>query len=150
MPLIFFFLVGACNFDTRTLCSWSNRQDDDFDWSIQHNGTPSTGTGPTRDHTQGNTNGFYVYIETSAPRSTGQKAYLQSPTFPPNNKSPQCFKFWYNMNGRRMGTLNVYLATNMTASSVSKTKLWTLTGSQGTAWKSAQFTVQSSTGYRVC
>lgn len=53
------------------------------------------------------------------------------------------------MYGRTVGTLNVYLVTNMTASSASTTKLWTLKGTQGNRWLSAQFAVQSSTGYQV-
>ena len=147
--VIWFFSKGFCNFDKRSLCTWTNRKDDDFDWTIQHNGTPSRGTGPTRDHTLGTSSGYYVYIETSRPRTTGHKAYLQSATFPANNNNPQCFKFWYSMNGNTIGMLNVYIATNVTTASATKTKLWTLKGKQGPAWHAGQFTAQSSTEFQV-
>jgi hypothetical protein len=48
-----------------------------------------------------------MYIEASAPRRRGDNARLLSPIY---NKStqPSCLKFWYNMYGSSMGTLNVY------------------------------------------
>ena len=39
------------------LCSFVNSKDDDFDWTRDRAGTPSVQTGPSVDHTQGNSNG---------------------------------------------------------------------------------------------
>ena len=57
--------VGACTFDQSNLCTWTNVQSgDQFDWTLQKKGTPSSGTGPATDHTQGNTNGdVFVWIK---------------------------------------------------------------------------------------
>ena len=48
-----------------------------------------------------------MYIESSSPRRRGDKARLNSPIYS-RTTTPSCLKFWYNMNGRNIGTLNVY------------------------------------------
>ena len=53
--------------------------------------------------------GKYLYIETSAPRVMGHKAWLVSETFPPVSASGRCIHFWYSMYGQTVDTLNVYL-----------------------------------------
>lgn len=88
--------------------------------------------------------GSYIFIETSSPRRRGDKARLQSAIFRATGSSVQCLHFWYNMNGRSVGTLNVYLSQNG-----SMLTLWTLSGNQGTTWKSAQVSVQSTLQYSV-
>ena len=49
----------------------------------------------------------------------------------------RCLEFYYNMFGREMGTLNVYLAVGGQPGS----PIWTLSGDQGFAWKKATLTV---------
>ena len=39
-----------CNFETN-LCGLKQLPDDNFDWTRQRGKTPSTGTGPSTDHT---------------------------------------------------------------------------------------------------
>ena len=56
-----------CNFE-RDMCQWSQDATDDFDWTRQAGGTPSTNTGPTYDHTVGDNTGHFVYAESSQPR----------------------------------------------------------------------------------
>jgi len=41
---------GACDFE-KGLCGYSNVGGDDFDWTRDNGGTPSTRTGPHNDHT---------------------------------------------------------------------------------------------------
>ncbi|KAH3887686.1 hypothetical protein DPMN_011704 [Dreissena polymorpha] len=50
--------------------------------------------------------GHYMYIETSAPRVPGNKAWLISQTFNPST-APQCFTFWYHMYGSTIGMLQL-------------------------------------------
>ena len=45
-----------CDFEANQ-CRWSNIGGDDFNWKRDNKGTPSTGTGPTKDHTTGTTRG---------------------------------------------------------------------------------------------
>ena len=52
---------GNCNFD-KGFCTWTNDHAyDRFDWTLGHGSTVSTNTGPTNDHTQGNSNGIYYH-----------------------------------------------------------------------------------------
>lgn len=51
--------------------------------------------------------GKYLYIETSAPRVIGNKAWLVSQTFPPVSSSGRCIHFWYSMYGQTVGMLRV-------------------------------------------
>lgn len=134
---------GYCTFDSRSFCTWTNLKSDDFDWTLGHQGTLSRGTGPSNDHSYGTSKGYYTFIETSSPRSPNQKAQLQSESFGPTG-SPMCFKFWYHMYGRTVGTLNVYQTLNN-----SNGLMWTLKGQQGNAWNFAQFTINSNIGFNV-
>ncbi|XP_078334103.1 MAM and LDL-receptor class A domain-containing protein 1-like [Crassostrea virginica] len=136
---------GSCNFDGRNFCTWQNLKTDDFDWSVHGGGTPSTGTGPSSDHTLQNSKGLYAYIETSAPRRRGQKAQLLSASQAPTGISGKCFKFWYHMYGRTVGTLNVYVSKNVSSSNL----LWTLSGNQGNQWKPAQLSVTSTQSFNL-
>lgn len=139
------FILGSCNFDGRNFCTWQNLKTDDFDWSVHGGGTPSTGTGPSSDHTLQNSKGLYAYIETSAPRRRGQKAQLLSASQAPTGISGKCFKFWYHMYGRTVGTLNVYVSKNVSSSNL----IWTLSGNQGNQWKPAQLSVTSTQSFNV-
>ena len=52
--------------------------------------TPSENTGPDADHTDGT--GYFMYIETSSPRLTGEVAVLTSGVSPGTRNS--CLQFW--------------------------------------------------------
>uniref|UniRef100_A0A803JSD6 Zonadhesin n=1 Tax=Xenopus tropicalis TaxID=8364 RepID=A0A803JSD6_XENTR len=114
----------SCNFDA-DFCTWSQSSLDDFDW-IRHTGsTPSTGSGPSFDHTTGN--GFYIYIDGRSP-TAGQKARLLSPIC--NSGGHQCLSFWYHMFGvAKTMELNVYIVRNGKEELV-----WNLTGHQENNW----------------
>ena len=87
--------------------------------------------------------GKYYYLEASAPRRQGDKTWLVSATFPAT--SGQCFSFWYNMNGRNIGTLNIYVKY----STGGNTSLWTLSGDHGDKWLNGQAPVVSNVKYQV-
>ena len=47
----FLSLLGNCDFDHNSLCSWRNEKIlDHFDWQIRKGPTPSNNTGPTNDN----------------------------------------------------------------------------------------------------
>ena len=83
--------------------------------------------------------GNYLFIETSLPRRRGDRARLESEVFPATPSNGRCMQFWYHMNGSHIGTLNVY----MRVYGQSETKLWSLSGDQGTAWKAARLQILS-------
>ncbi|XP_066300036.1 MAM and LDL-receptor class A domain-containing protein 1-like [Branchiostoma lanceolatum] len=127
--------LSDCDFET-DFCGAVQASDDDFDWSRGRNGTATTGTGPTVDHTTGTPSGYYAYIETSAPRQPNDKARLQTPMYLATPAS--CFQFWYHMYGANIGTLNVYLKTGS-----SNTLLWTKSGDNDDVWRLGYVTVSS-------
>lgn len=53
---------GTCDFE-RDLCSWTQRQDDSFDWLRRKGPTPSIGTGPSSDHTLGTSAGQFGFYK---------------------------------------------------------------------------------------
>ena len=72
-----------------------------------------------------------MYIETSAPRVTGDTARLWTPPLSSNNG--RCISFWYHMYGISMGTLNVYAVKNVANPSLGN-PLWYAKGNIGNYW----------------
>jgi len=78
----------------------NDANDANQDWLLNSGGTPSTGTGPSADHTLGTAAGVYAYLEDS-----------QNDNFPVNLLSP-CMQvngaleasFWYHSHDDRNGT----------------------------------------------
>lgn len=93
-----------------------------------------------------------MYIESSAPRVTGDKARLVSPVYPPSG--PKCFSFYYHMYGVDTGSLNVYVALNQTSATFSTEALmWKVSGNNQNQWNFGQFgisTQYTSKPYQVC
>ncbi|KAL8608892.1 hypothetical protein ACOMHN_065230 [Nucella lapillus] len=139
---------GECNFDSGTLCSYTNVHNagDIFDWTLQRNGTTTSGTGPSTDHSTSSSSGYYVFIESSHPRRRGDKAWLQSESLSKTGGSTHCLSFWYHMYGTSIGTLNVYLATN---GSLPGAIHWKLSSSQANAWLQGRFPVTSPVDFNV-
>lgn len=81
-----------CDFESG-LCSWETKGLGTFDWTLTSKQTPSSGTGPSGDHTTGS--GNYVYIEASLPQKQGDRAVLKSPDLPATTTN--CLQFYYHM-----------------------------------------------------
>ena len=142
--------TNVCDFEdslagTGYLCGYSQDSMDDFDWSLHSGTTGTTSTGPVYDHTYSTRRGHYVFIESSSPQHSGDKARLISPVYQPSVTGSTCVTFWYSMNGRDIGTLNVFpIVANQQGRSV-----WSLGGNQGNQWLRAQATITSSFPYQV-
>ncbi|XP_067654503.1 MAM and LDL-receptor class A domain-containing protein 1-like [Haliotis asinina] len=125
---------GDCTFESG-LCTWKNTANgDQFDWTVDSGGTSSTSTGPSTDHTLGTRQGKYLYIETSAPRLTGDKAWLVSESFSPVTSSGRCISFWYSMYGATVDSLNVYIRVPGRTDYM----IWHQSGNQGNGWLNGQ------------
>ena len=74
--------------------------------------------------------GYYMYIETSAPAVTGNKARLQSPVYSAQT-AKECIHFWYYMFGTNIGTLSVYL---LPTTQGSRSTLFSRSGNQADLW----------------
>lgn len=79
-----------------------------------------------------------MYIDSSGPYHYQDKAWLDSEAFP---QGFQCLHFHYYMSGASVGTLSVYILPLDATNSV---QVWSLSGDQGSGWKSALVTVGNS------
>uniref|UniRef100_A0A671TTU3 Transmembrane serine protease 15 n=1 Tax=Sparus aurata TaxID=8175 RepID=A0A671TTU3_SPAAU len=96
----------TCNFE-QGMCFWRQTQDDDGDWERVRGSTFPPLTGPSVDHTLGNSLGFYI----TTPVSPGQfpKSFrINSLPLTPTTE-PKCLSFWYHMFGENVHRLNVLL-----------------------------------------
>ncbi len=89
---------------------WEQLDDDEFDWIVLSGPTPSQqyeSTGPTGDHTSGNSN--YVYIEASSPNNPNKKAAMITPMFDFTALKKPKLTFWAHMksDSNTMGDLYV-------------------------------------------
>ncbi len=89
---------------------WANDPNDDFDWLVNQGATPSSGTGPSSDHTSGS--GKYLYVEASSPNYPDKKTNLMSNYFDLSSQNNPTLEFWYNMYGAYMGDLYVDVYSN--------------------------------------
>ena len=88
--------------------------------------------------------GYYIYIEASAPRVVGDRAWLDSESF--SVGSPNCLSFWYNMNGQSIGALRVWVSSQTGA----RTPIWELKGNQGANWVMGRVNIpKQTTSYKV-
>ena len=88
---------------------WVNQSGDDLDWTVDEDGTTSTGTGPTTDYNPGTTTGNYLYTEATG-SGTGypnKVALLTSPCFDLSSLSNPALSFAYHMYGSDMGSMTV-------------------------------------------
>ncbi|XP_047128245.1 MAM and LDL-receptor class A domain-containing protein 1 isoform X1 [Hydra vulgaris] len=136
--------VYGCNFETKTLCQWSQDLTDKFNWTLNSGTTSSDGSGPNVDHTYGNKTGTYLYIEASYPRVKGDIARILSPLVRGDKVKSRCFQFWYHMYGPDIGSLNVYRKSGN-----SMLKLWIRVGDNGNVWRLGQVDLFSQLDYQV-
>ena len=89
--------------------------------------------------------GFYMYIETSFPRQTGDVARFISPRYGPPNNAPCNLTFWYHMYGASTGTLNVIARPASSNFTIIPVVVFTLSGNQGNSWKRASVSLNKVT-----
>ena len=91
---------------------WTNETDDDIDWYVNEGGTPSSGTGPLVDHTEGTALGNYMYTEATSPNFPNKVAHLTTPFVDLSIVTNPVLIFWYHMYGVAMGELHVDVFAN--------------------------------------
>jgi hypothetical protein len=96
------------------------------------------------DHTYGDYNGVFLFIEASSPVQQGFNAILESTLFLPTPSYSLCMDFWYHMYGTGIGSLNVYINVSNTSS-----LLWTQNGNKGNQWFNGQLTIKSAKSFRI-
>jgi len=124
---------------------WANEYSDDIlNWEIHQGFTSTANTGPDSDHTLGNSQGYYLYVESSAPASANNNAKLRSPWLNPDPDG-QCLKFFYSMYGGTMGELMVQIELEGKTSYL----LFYENGDKGIGWKGATKNIDADVRYKL-
>ncbi|WAC01142.1 DUF5011 domain-containing protein [Lacinutrix neustonica] len=113
-----------------TLGAWTQSTADDINWTVDANGTPSSGTGPSS-AIQGT---YYIYVEASGNGAgyPNKRAIITSPCFDLSGKSSANFNFSYHMYGAtNMGSIALEVSND---NGNTWTSLWNQTGNKGNAW----------------
>lgn len=71
----------------------------------------------------------------------GSRVSVMTAVMEPAPSNGECLMFWYYMEGRGVGELNVYIQA--AESHESPTKQWTRRGDQGTHWRHGRVTLFS-------
>ncbi|XP_041808728.1 enteropeptidase [Chelmon rostratus] len=131
----------TCTFD-QGMCFWRQVQDyDTADWLRISGSTSPLLSGPSADHTLGNSSGFYIVT----PMSPGQRPKSFSihslPLTPPTE--PMCLSFWYHMFGEDVHRLSVLL--HQPTPSSAATVVFQKDGNYGDSWNYGQVTLNLTT-----
>ncbi len=121
--------------------SWTQETNDDINWSLDSNTTPSSNTGPSAP-THGSN---YIYTEASG-NGTGypnKVALLTSPCIDLSNEANAQLTFDYHMYGSNMGTLEMRASTD---DGNSWTTIWSLNSNQGNRWNSQTVNLSGYSG----
>ena len=128
-----------------TLGDWTQSGQDDIDWTVDSNGTPSGNTGPTT-ATDGS---FYIYVEASG-NGTGfpnKQAVINSPCYDLTNEASASFSFSYHMFGSNdMGTISLEISND---NALSWTTIWTESGNKGNQWLNVDLDLAAYVGGSV-
>ena len=111
--------------------NWRNTTNDDFDWIVTNQPSPTFGTGPMVDV---NGDGQYVYLETSGSDCTsGKKAYLVSNCIRVDKQGNDAchMSFNYHMLGSNIGSLSLETTVD---GGFSWQQMWAIAGDQGNQW----------------
>ncbi|TXE13917.1 choice-of-anchor D domain-containing protein [Seonamhaeicola algicola] len=135
------------NFETNTVGAWIQDSADNFNWTVNNGGTPSSNTGPNT-AAQGS---YYIFTEASNPRNNGDVTNLESPCFNLTTLTNPEFSFSYHMYGATMGTLYVDISTDSGATF--PTTIWSQSGQVQTsyfnAWTPVTINLSAYTGQTV-
>ncbi len=120
---------------------WDNVTGDDDDWTRNSGGTGSSNTGPS----SASDGTYYIYCETSSPRTNGDQFYLQSDQTLCSSPSIE-FDYHMYFNDYTAGSLQLQVSNTDGAS---WSTIWTETGDQGTAWQNTTRDLSSFAGEDV-
>ena len=87
---------------------WTQRTDDDVNWTMMTGSTPTGGTGPMQ-AADGN---YYIYVESSYPTRSYNTAVIESPCLDIADVTSPQLTFQYHMYGNDMGSLGIQISTD--------------------------------------
>ncbi|XP_054677096.1 MAM domain-containing glycosylphosphatidylinositol anchor protein 1 isoform X4 [Grus americana] len=140
---------NTCRFEDEKICGFVQDKMDNFDWTRQNaltqNPKRTVNTGPPTD-ISGTPEGYYMFIEASRPRVTGDKARLISPLYNITAKY-YCVSFYYHMYGKHIGALN--LLVRVRNKRAIDTQVWSLSGNRGNMWQQAHVPINPPGPFQI-
>ncbi|XP_073194646.1 MAM domain-containing glycosylphosphatidylinositol anchor protein 1 isoform X7 [Lepidochelys kempii] len=140
---------NTCRFEDEKICGFMQDKMDNFDWTRQNaltqNPKRTVNTGPPTD-ISGTQEGYYMFIEASRPRVTGDKARLISPLYNITAKY-FCVSFFYHMYGKHIGSLN--LLVRLRNKRAIDTQVWSLSGNRGNEWQQAHVPINPPGPFQI-
>jgi hypothetical protein len=131
--------LPICNF-TAGFCDWTQDSDDNFDWALTSEGTPTTNTGPSDG--SGHGGGAFIHIEANGQIEGTYAAITSSAT--------GCGLYVdYHMYGGGIGSLTVSAKDVAAGDSAAWVSVWTKEGDQGDSWQAVTIYSASGSYYRV-
>jgi hypothetical protein len=128
-----------CNFNAG-FCDWTQDGDNNFDWTLTSEGTPTSNTGPSTG--SGHGGGAFIHIEANDQTEGAYAAITSSTT--------GCgLSIDYHMYGGGIGTLTVSAKDAADGEDAAWAPVWTKEGGQGDSWQAATIYSASSSYYQV-
>ncbi|KAM6216200.1 MAM and LDL-receptor class A domain-containing protein 1 [Rhynchocyon petersi] len=98
---------SSCSFE-KGWCGWQNSLAENFDWALGAGAHQSLR--PPRDHTLGNENGHFLYLEATPVGLRGEEAHLKSAVW--QESSTACtMSFWYFISEKASGSIQILIKT---------------------------------------
>ncbi|XP_012787433.2 MAM and LDL-receptor class A domain-containing protein 1 [Sorex araneus] len=105
---------SSCTFENGW-CGWQNSRAENFDWVWGVGSHQSLR--PPRDHTRGDENGHFLYLEATPVGLRGEKAHLRSAAW--RESSAACtLSFWYFISAKATGSIQILVKTKKGLSKV--------------------------------
>ncbi|XP_041421793.1 MAM and LDL-receptor class A domain-containing protein 1 isoform X2 [Xenopus laevis] len=119
----------SCTFE-EGICGWKNSVADSYDWALGKHSIQALR--PPRDHTIGNEDGHFLFLEASPVGLRGEKAHLKSSKW--RESGADCtLVFWYFMSPKATGVIQVLIKTENGLS-----KLWSESEKQDVKWNKVE------------
>ncbi|PWI30617.1 hypothetical protein DI383_03975 [Flavobacteriaceae bacterium LYZ1037] len=134
----------ACNLASSFWTNLTNGVNDNVDWRVDENGTPSQNTGPSVDYNPGTSTGNYIYLEASS--CFNQTGILESSCMILDANFTYDLNFAYHMYGSEMGSLHIDILSD---GSWSENIIPAISGNQGTSWLTATVDLSAYSGKTV-
>lgn len=119
------------------LGGWSQDGADDFDWTRNAGGTPSSQTGPN----SASDGTWYLFVEST--KNFNNTGILNSPCFNLSGLAAAGISFQYHMFGAGMGSLELQISID---DGRNWTSLWSRSGDQGNNWHEASIDLSAYGG----
>ncbi|CAH1799697.1 unnamed protein product, partial [Owenia fusiformis] len=136
----------SCDFEPSSSCGYTDDSNTGNVWLANRGTTPTSYTGPDADHTSGESDGTYIYMEGNDMLS-GAAIRIATPIF--ESYGTSCLSFWYHMKGYYIGSLSIYVEDEASSMFSLDQKVWSSFGHRGVLWNYAYIDIENRSSFRA-